>query len=49
MNWEYRVALFRWRSDVWREVDNMTDELNPLGHEGWEVAGFAICPNIRPT
>ena len=41
MNWEYRVALFRWRSDVWQEVDNMTDELNRLGHEGWEVAGLS--------
>ena len=38
MKWEYRVALFRWRSDVWQEVNNMTDELNRLGHEGWEVA-----------
>ena len=30
MKWEYRVALFRWRSDVWQEVNNMTDELNGL-------------------
>jgi len=28
MKWEYRVALFRWRSDVWHEVNNMTDELD---------------------
>jgi hypothetical protein len=41
MKWEYRVALFRWRSDVWQEVNNMTDELNRLGHEGWEVVGYA--------
>jgi hypothetical protein len=41
MKWEYRVALFRWRSDVWQEVNNMTDELNRLGHEGWEVAGLS--------
>jgi len=41
MKWEYRVALFRWRSDVWQEVNNMTDELNRLGHEGWEVADLS--------
>jgi hypothetical protein len=41
MKWEYRVALFRWRSDVWQEVNNMTDELNRLGHEGWEVVGLS--------
>jgi hypothetical protein len=28
VKWEYRVALFRWRSDVWQEVNNMTDELD---------------------
>jgi hypothetical protein len=28
MKWEYRVALFRWRSDVWHEVNNLTDELD---------------------
>jgi hypothetical protein len=34
MKWEYRVALFRLRSDVWQEVNNMTDELNrALGNE----------------
>jgi hypothetical protein len=34
VKWEYRVALFRWRSDVWQEVNNMTDELDrALGSE----------------
>jgi hypothetical protein len=41
MKWEYRVALFRWRSDVGQEVNNMTGELNRLGNEGWEVAGLS--------
>ena len=49
MKWEYRVALFRWRSDVWQEVNNMTDELNRLGHEGSGSGWFKLCRIFGPN